>query len=306
MIKLHPVALTHEILKLIGEIDEFKGEWSARSERNLERLSLLERTAVIESVGCAVRRVGSSLTNQQIENLVSGLEYRDLESSADEQARGYAEALKLVHTSWRAMNLCVDHIRQLHRVLLKHSARDRYHSGEIKRSQEQVEELVRETRLALREGIIHPLLVVAAFEAGFLDILPFLDGNGRLARILTRLLLLRSGYAFITYSSREKIIEKLEETLSPNKWLLFFLNTLKILKDRLKAELAEVRVMTSLPEISENLLRITRDQGRLNMGEAVRLLGKSRNTLKPHFRRLVEEGRLKRHGKGKGTVYSFS
>lgn len=294
------------MLCLVGGIDEFNGAWRARTGIRPERLDLIERVAFIESVASAVRMAGGGLSNQVVERLTMGLEFRSLEPPDEQQAVGYAEALKLAHTSWRAMNLNTNHIRQLHGIMLKYSVRDRDHKGEFRRSQDQVEELVAATRRSLREDEFHPLLVVAAFEADFLAVSPFQDGNRRISHILIDLLLLRSGYSFVPYISRERTIEEIRDAYSPDDWPTLFLKVIKMQTDRLEAKLGQERTLISLPELSERLLGIVQDHGRITMGEAIRITGRSRDTLKPHLRRLVGKGWLKKHGKGKGTVYSTS
>jgi Fic family protein len=106
-----------------------------------------------------------------------------------------------------------------------------------------MEALVKWTRESLGDENLHPLIFVGVFAVVFLAIHPFQDGNGRLSRGLTRLLLLRGGYSYISYGSLESVIEKnkqayypaLRRTQSALKtetqdwlpWLRFFLTTLK-------------------------------------------------------------------------------
>jgi hypothetical protein len=70
-----------------------------------------------------------------------------------------------------------------------------------------MDELIDWTNAALRDKSQHPLLVIAVFTVTFLEIHPFQDGNGRLSRVLTTLLLLKSGYSYVPYSSLESVIE---------------------------------------------------------------------------------------------------
>lgn len=174
---------------------------------------------------------------------------------------------------------------------------------------------VRETRR------LHPLIVVAVFVVVFLEIHPFQDGNGRLSRVLTTLLLLQAGFTYVPYSSLESVIEESKEayylalrqtqgtiqTKSPNwqPWLLFFLRALQQQKRRLALKVEREKVaLASLPELAVQILDYVRDQGRVTTRDMVREHGASPNTLKSTFGSLVEKGLLQRHGAGRSTWYS--
>src|SRR5690606_36903546 len=129
-------------------------------------------------------------------------------------------------------------IKQLHSMLLQYSSKDQRHRGEYKSLSNNVEafdpngeslgivfqtaspfdtpakmtELVLWTRESLEDKSLHALLVIAIFTVIFLAIHPFQDGNGRLSRVLTTLLLLRAGYAYVPYSSLESIIEESKDS----------------------------------------------------------------------------------------------
>src|SRR5262249_40551374 len=149
--------------------------------------------------------------------LLSNLDLGSFRSRDEQEVAGYAEATKLVFDSWRDIPLTENHVKQLHGILLQFSHRDEYHRGNYKQTPNNVEafdargrsvgvifetaspsdtprlmsELVTWTNQELNGLRHHPLLVVAIFHVRFLAIHPFQDGNGRLARVLTNLLLLR-------------------------------------------------------------------------------------------------------------------
>jgi Fic family protein len=169
---------------------------------------------------------------------------------------------------------------------------------------------------------LHPLLLTAIFTVVFLAIHPFQDGNGRLSRILTTLLLLRAGYAYVLYSSLESIVEQSKEayylslrqtqgtlrTPSPNwqPWIVFFLKALQKQKRNLEKKMKYEKVLiSSLPELSLRMIEIAREHGRLTVGEVVKVAGASRNTIKDHMKSLVKKGFLERHGAGRGAWYSL-
>ncbi len=167
----------------------------------------------------------------------------------------------------------------------------------------------------------HPLLMVAVFTVVFLAIHPFQDGNGRLSRIMTTLLLLQAGYAYVPYSSLESVIENSKEayylalrqtqsTLNTNTpdwqpWLLFFLRALQQQKRRLAAKVEREQSAITLTDLAVKILDYARDHGRVTTRDMVREHGASANTLKATFTSLVEKRLLVRHGGGRSTWYAL-
>lgn len=154
----------------------------------------------------------------------------------------------------------------------------------------------------------------------FLEIHPFQDGNGRLSRVLITLLLLQAGYAYVPYSSLESVIEQSKEsyylalrrtqvtirTEAPNwlPWLLFFLKALHRQMQILRAKVEQEKMLLmNLPDRSLQILNALKDRGRITIGEAVAITGANRNTLKPHFKHLLEKGFIELHGQGRGAGY---
>lgn len=172
------------------------------------------------------------------------------------------------------------------------------------------------------EGRLHALLLIGVWVVVFLEIHPFQDGNGRLSRILTTLLLLQAGYAYVPYSSLESVIEQSKEVYylalrqtqgtirgrSPDwqPWLSFFLKALAEQVRRLNRKIErEKLVLATLPELSLQIIEFAREHGRVTMGDAIRLTGSNRNTLKQHFRALVARGNFRLHGSGRGVWYEL-
>ncbi len=346
MITLDTLNITPEMLRLIAQIDEFKGAWKALGSLAPERLTALRRVATIESVGSSTRIEGSKLSDRQVESLLANLSIRAFTSRDEQEVAGYAETMEQVFQSWEHIPLTENHIRQLHRDLLRHSDKDERHRGQYKNTPNSVaafdahgqqigivfetaspfdtprlmQELVDWTNAELNAEAFHPLLVIGIFIVSFLAIHPFQDGNGRLSRILTALLLLRCGYAYTPYSSLESVIENSKEgyylslrqtqtsiqTDSPDwhPWLLFFLRSLHQQMKRLERKMEQEHiVMAALPELSSQILNYAREHGRVTVKDMVILTGVSRNTLKEHFRRLIANGQLDMRGKGRGTWY---
>jgi Fic family protein len=182
-------------------------------------------------------------------------------------------------------------------------------------------ELVGWTRESLEEGKLHPLLAIAVFVVVFLAIHPFQDGNGRLSRILTTLLLLRARYGYVPYGSLESVIEQTKEayylalrqtqgtirTDAPEwqPWVTYFLRALQQQKRWLEKKIERERIILGdLPERSLQILELARERGRVSIAEIAKATGTSRNTIKDHVKALTRKGHLTRHGAGRGTWYS--
>jgi len=341
--------ITSEILKLIAEIDEFKGAWAAIGRISPDHLSAFRRIATIESVGSSTRIEGAKLSDVEVERLLSGLDVKSFTSRDEEEVAGYAEAMATIFAHWEDIALTENHIKQLHHDLLQYSSKDERHRGEYKTNDNHVEafgpggeslgiifetatpfdtprlmaELVEMTRGNLESSDLHPLINIALFIVVFLEIHPFQDGNGRLSRILTTLLLLRSGYVYVPYSSLESVIEQSKDayylalrktqqtvrTATPDwqPWVTFFLKSLQQQKTRLGKKIEQERLLLGdLPELSVQILELCRRRGRVTVAEAVRVTGANRNTIKDHFKALVRASHLARHGGGRGTWYSLT
>jgi Fic family protein len=349
MIQIDNLQITPEILGLIAELDEFKGAWRALGTLAPERLSALRRVATIESIGSSTRIEGSKLSDREVERLLSNLEVKSFDTPDAQEVAGYAETMELVFESWEEITLTENHVKQLHRNLLKYSEKDAHHRGEYKTQSNSVAafdetgkqigivfetatpfdtprlmaEAVGWARERMETRQLHPLLVTAIFIVVFLEIHPFQDGNGRLSRILTTLLLLRAGYAYVPYSSLESVIEHSKEgyylalrqtqgtirTDAPSwhPWVLFFLRALQQQMKRLAKKVEKERIILSaMPELSVQIVDYLREHGRVTIGDMVTLTGRSRNTLKQHFRQLLEKGHLVMHGGGRGAWYTLA
>jgi len=346
MFHLDTLEVTPEFLRLISELDEFKGAWKALGTLAPQRLYALRQVASIESIGSSTRIEGSKLSDSEVEKLLSQLSIRSFATRDEQEVAGYAQTLEQVFLSWEYIPLTENHIRQLHRDLLRHSEKDTWHRGRYKTSPNSVaafgedgeqlgivfetatpfetpqrmRELLEWTNATLQTQSLHPLLLIGVFTVVFLAIHPFQDGNGRLSRILSTLLLLRCGYAYVPYSSLESVIEnnkegyylalrQTQESLqSPaprwQPWLLFFLRALHQQMKRLQKKMEqEHKLLAAMPELSLRIVEHVRQHGRVRLQEMALLTGVSRNTLKVHFRQLVAQRQLVKQGKGRGVWY---
>jgi Fic family protein len=348
MFNVHSITITAEILALIAKIDEFKGAWRALGTLAPERLFSLRRVATIESIGSSTRIEGSKLSNQAVEALLARLELRQFDTRDEQEVAGYAAVMETVFGSWQHITPTENHIQQLHRDLLEHSSKDARHRGAYKTTANHVgafneageqiavvfetaspfdtprlmQELVAWYTLETTEQSMHPLLAIAVFVVVFLEIHPFKDGNGRLSRILTTLLLLRAGYAYVPYSSLESIVEQNKQgyylalrqtqgtirSAAPNwqAWILFFMRALRSQVLHLEQKIShEQLILAALPELSLHIIELAQRQGRITMADIVLSSGANRNTIKKHLVKLTHAGQLAQHGAGRGVWYGL-
>ena len=349
MINTNTLDITNTVLKLISQLDEFKGAWQAIGRIAPERLSSLRHVATIESIGSSTRIEGAKLSDREIEQLLSNLETQSFASRDEQEVAGYANVMETVFENAKDIPLTVNYIKQLHGELLRYSDKDTRHRGEYKTLSNSVEaftpegesigvifhtatpfdtprlmdELIEWTTNAITEQSLHPLLITAIFTVVFLEIHPFQDGNGRLSRILTTLLLLKADYAYVPYSSLESVIEQNKEgyylalhqtqgtirTESPDwqPWMIYFLKALSKQKEKLAARIKRERIIIGeLPTLSVEILEIAREHGRVTVNDAVKVTQASRNTIKDHIKALHSNGLIERHGAGRGTWYSLA
>jgi len=348
MLRPDTLQITPEILRLIAGIDEFKGAWRALGTLAPDRLSALRRVATIESIGSSTRIEGSKLSDRDVDKLLSNLAFQFFETRDEQEVAGYAELMDLVFNSWQDIPFNESHIKQLHQILLCHSEKDTRHWGQYKTNSNSVAafdengvqiaivfdtatsfdtprlmtELVGWVNQEREQAQLHQLLIIAIFVVVFLEIHPFQDGNGRLSRMLTTLLLIQTGYAYVPYSSLESVIESNKEayylalrqtqgtirTDTPNwqPWLVFFLHSLAEQVRRLEKKVEREKiVLATLPDLSMQIVEFAREHGRVTIGDAIKFTGVSRNTLKQHFRNLVERGHLSQQGSGRGVWYDL-
>lgn len=348
MFRTDTLQITPEVLGLIARIDEFKGAWRALGTLAPDRLSALRRVATIESIGSSTRIEGSKLSDREVERLLSNLAIKKFETRDEQEVAGYAELMDLMFRAWEEIPFNENHVRQLHHILLQYSQNDEWHRGSYKTNANSVAafdengvqvgivfetatpfatprlvaELLAWVKDEREKAVLHPLLIIAIFVVVFLEIHPFQDGNGRLSRVLTTLLLLQAGYAYVAYSSLESVVEANKEAYylalrqtqgtirsdAPNwqPWLLFFLRSLAEQVRRLEKKVERERiVLAALPELSLQIVEFAREHGRVTMAEAIRLTGASRNTLKKQLRDLTERNHLEQHGSGRGVWYGL-
>lgn len=333
--------------RILGELDEFKGHWRRVSEINQERLTSLRQITTIESTASSTRIEGVQMSDDEVARVLQGLGVDSFRARDESEVLGYGELHALIYESYKELPLTENHIKQLHLALLKHSVKDERHRGEYKKFPNNVEakhpdgrtevlfltatafetprlmsELIENTHAALEADELHPLTIIGCFVVNFLAIHPFQDGNGRLSRALTNLLLLRAGYEHVPYASLERVIEDnkgayysaLRESQTamqkdPTRfgaWLTFFLHALRTQKRRLQAKLDLEGSMLRLSETQQKILEHVRRHGRATSFEIGHALTMPWRTVRYHLGSLIRQGLISPHGERKGRFYTPS
>lgn len=342
--------VTQRILQQIAHIDQFKGKWEILEQKENVYLKELRKIATIQSVGSSTRIEGAVLTDEEVKHLLNDMTITTFETRDEQEVAGYYDVLELILDQAQEIQFSENMVKQLHSLLLKYSDKDTRHRGDYKILPNTVtarypngttriifeptppylvnmemERLVAWTREAFAAHQIHPLLIVGIFVYEFLSIHPFQDGNGRLSRLLTTMLLLQHAYHFVQYISFEHIIEERKKRYyevlmacqhqrsaeSPEQielWMEFFLECIITLIQRLEHKYAHYqqtgaylnprqrRVLTTLQKVQP---------AKMSDIHAV-LADVPLNTLKKDVKYLVEQGRIEKIGQKRGTFYLLS
>jgi Fic family protein len=336
-----------ELVRLIGELDLFRGTWRKMQEIRAERLVQLRQVTTIESTASSTRIEGVELTDAEVARVLEGIGSESFRARDEEEVKGYAELLTRIYESHAEIRLTENHIKGLHKILLGHSTKDDWHRGEYKKQPNDVvrkrgdiveevvfttatpfdtprlmTELVEIANAALENRSLHPLVVIARFIVDFLAIHPFQDGNGRLARALTTLLLLRAGYDYVPYASLERVIEEnkpqyymalresqlaMRENASEfGSWLFFFLKALKAQQDALASKLQIEKAMLSLSDIQQRIADLVAARVRMTGPEVARELQLTERTARYHLDVLRSRGVIAKRGQKRGAYYTMA
>jgi Fic family protein len=338
---------TGEMSRLLGELDDFRGHWRRVAELRAERLAQLRQVTTIESTASSTRIEGAELSDAEVARVLEGLHVDSFRTRDEAEVRGYGELLTLIYESHGDITLTENHLKQLHGSLLRHSPRDARHRGQYKTVENNVvakhadgrqeivfqtaspfdtprrmSELVAATNDAFEHGEVHDLVVIARFIVDFLAIHPFQDGNGRLSRALTTLLLLRAGYEYVPYASLERVIEdnkigyyaalrtsQLAMRADPahfGEWLIFFLRALRAQKQSLETKLQVESSILQLSEVQERIVELVRLTGRGTTTTIGKQLGIPSRTVRYHLDILIGRKLLTAHGEKRGRYYTPS
>lgn len=329
----------------IAKIDELKGRWVGGAQLNPQVLGRFKQSVLVTSTGASTRIEGAQLSDEDIEKLMRGISIQHFSDRDKQEVQGYFELLTNVFNSWQDLKFSENLIKHFHQELLKYVEKDKLHRGDYKHQENKVHmvdaagqsigilfdttpayltpvemrELIEWAKTALEAKTYHPLLIIGAFLVQFLQIHPFQDGNGRMSRILTNLLLLQTGYSYMPYVSHEKIVEdnkpdyymalrtsqKTFKTGQPTikPWLEFFL-TVVYEQSRAAIELLSPENLEKL--LSPTQLKVWKymqAKKEVTPKELAEELGIPRPTINQVLDKLLNLKKIERLGEGRATRY---
>ncbi|MFH0779701.1 MAG: Fic family protein [Parcubacteria group bacterium] len=335
------------IVAKIAKIDELKGQWISGARLSPQVLGRLKKSVLITSTGASTRIEGSRLSDEDIEKLMRGINIQKFTNRDKQEAQGYYELLEKVFDSWKNLKFNENLIKHFHQELLKYADKDEKHRGDYKKGENkvhmvdeagksvgilfdtvpayltpgQMRDLVEWAQKTLEENKYHPLLVIGNFLVEFLKIHPFSDGNGRLSRVLTNLLLLQAGYLYIPYVSHEKLVEdnkpdyyialrRSQKTIGTEKenitvWLDFFLDTI-LKQSQMAVELLSKENIEKI--LSKKQLIVWQYIGKVReagTGDIVKNTKIIRPTVKQTLNVLLRLKKIERIGQGRSARYKI-
>lgn len=341
------IHLTTEMLQKIAQIDELKGLWRGSEKMSPHVLNQLKSSVIITSTGSSTRIEGSKMSDEEVARLIRGLKSKQPKGRDAEEVAGYADLLGRIFDNYKTLKLTEGQILQFHEILLHFSTKDKLEKGKYKSSdnivvardkeegkdvvlfrptppylvKKEMDDILEWTQTSLKKGGIHPILIIANFIFEFLAIHPFHDGNGRISRAMTNLLLLQSGYSYVPYVSLEEIIEDRKEPYylslrgaqhhhktdqeDITTWILFLLDILLIQAKSARDLVEGNEPEQTLSERQISVLRLFEDNKTLSPKEIFEKLNKEVPlvTIKQSLSRLVELNLIKRIGLGRATRY---
>lgn len=331
-----------KLINLISEIDRFDANWTAIERREGQSLKELKNIATVRSVGASNRIEGNRMSDEEVDVLLQKNDITNLNDRDSQEVVGYFEVLDLISESYSTISITESHIKSLHNSLMKYSAKDEWHKGNYKLHNNAVEasfpdgtrqiifqttEAGFATEDAIRallnwynsETEVHTLIKVASFVYDFLSVHPFQDGNGRLSRLISMLLLLKNGYKWIQYVSFEHEIESRKneyyqvlrscQAQRPNEdvtiWIQFFLNCLSNIQSQLLAKLQKSGTETQLSPKEKSIYSIIQNRPNIQSGEIAEKLAIPAPTVKRILSELLNKGLIEKQGSGRNVSYTI-
>ncbi len=330
------------LINLISYIDGFDANWTTIERKEGQNLKELKSIATVRSVGASNRIEGNKMSDEEVDVLLQKLDITKLTDRDSQEVAGYFGALDLISESYQNINVTENNIKSLHNTLMKFSNKDQWHKGNYKAHSNAVEasfpdgsrqivfqttEAGFATEDAIRklvawynsENEVHLLVKVASFVYDFLSVHPFQDGNGRLSRLISTLLLLKNGYKWIQYVSFEHEIESRKseyyqalrscQSQRPNEditvWVLFFLNCLKNIQLQLMTKLKKSGSETQLSAREKSILTIIQNRPNIQSGEIAQKLAIPAPTVKRILSDLQKKELIERQGSGRAISYTI-
>ncbi len=307
-----PLALTPAMVRLIGSIDEFKGRWSTLRALPPGLLTQIRQDTVVEAAAATSRLEGRPIDGESLRSQLNDGGHLDASCRSSALAVAYGRTLQVVHELHMELEPTLHHILELQRLLYAQTGLS--NPGFSDEQAAQLEHILSDLRSDLEEPSQHPLISIPLFNLRLLSLRPSSAGDGRLARIVTSLLMLRAGYGAVACAPLETTIEthrvrvhralrRAQTTGALNDWMLTSLQCLSDQRTAAARRLDAAHRREPLPPLSEALIRVAATGEGLSIKRAVETTGANRNTVKVHVRRLVQTGRLVQHGRGRATWY---
>ncbi len=331
-----------ELIRLISQIDRFDASWATIEKKEGQSLKQLKSIATVRSVGASTRIEGSKMSDEEVEVLLKEIDITKIVDRDSQEVVGYFETLDLISDSYEDIPISEGSLKNLHNILLKYSRKDEWHKGNYKQHSNAVEaklpdgtrEIIFQTTEAgfptqdamrmliewyLNDNETHPLVKCALFAYEFVSIHPFQDGNGRLSRLLSTLLLLKHGCKWIQYVSFEHEIEsrKIEyyrvlrgcQAQRPNEdvseWVRFFFDALGKIQKQLLFKLESKGIEARLSPREKSILTFIENNAGCKSGEIAKRLGIPSPTVKRILPELLKKNLIEKFGTGPGTNYSI-
>lgn len=301
-----------EIVRLLSLIHEYKGKQSLYIEANPDVLNKMFEIAKIQSTDSSNAIEGIRTSDKRLKDLVE--KKAKPRNRDEEEIAGYRYVLELIHESYEHISLSSNHILQLHRDLYT------YRPASAAFTPDMIRQLCETFSKTIDAKESDPLLLIAAFIFDFLSIHPFRDGNGRMSRLLTLLLMYRSGYIVGKYISLEMHIERTKEAYydallqSSEGWhegkndyrpfVKYFLSViLAAYKDF--SERVEILVDQSISKADRVKLVFDTKLGKFSKSD-IHILNPdiSPKTIEKALKDLVEQGYIEKIGVGRSTTYA--
>ena len=329
-----------KLINLISEIDRFDANWTAIERKEGQSLKELKSIATVRSVGASNRIEGNKMSDEEVEVLLQKFDIAKLTDRDSQEVVGYFEVLDLITESYQNISLSESHLKSLHNILMKYSAKDLWLKGNYKQHSNAVEASFSDgtkqiifqtteagfaTENAIRglldwynaETEVHALIKIASFVYEFLSVHPFQDGNGRLSRLISTLLLLNKGYKWIQYVSFEHEIESRKneyyqvlrscQAQRPNEdvtvWIHFFLNCLSNIQIQLLTKLQQSGLEAQLSHKEKSIYTIIQNRPNIQSGEIAIKLAIPAPTVKRILSELLNKGLIEKQGSGRNVSY---
>jgi Fic family protein len=332
-----------KLINEISKIDRFDASWISIEKREGQSLKQLKSIATIRSVGASTRIEGSKMSDEEVDVLLKDLEIEKLEDRDSQEVAGYFEVLDIISESYKGIEISENSIKGLHNALMQYSEKDQWHKGDYKQHSNSVEATLpggtkqvifettppgHQTEDAMKTLIewykkdisTHPLVKCAIFTYEFVSVHPFQDGNGRLSRLLSTLLLLKQGYKWIQYVSFEHEVEyrKTEyyrelrscQAQRPNEnvtsWVDFFFNAILNIQEQLLKKLETKGTVAQLSPREKSILVFIESNPGCKSGQIAEKLGIPNPTVKRILTEMVNKRLIEKFGTGPGTNYSIT